>query len=467
MASIFKPKGSSKYVIFYFDENGDRRKKAGTTDKTVTERIARDIENRVALRREGVVDPKAEAYRDSQDLPLTDHLTAWTESLEAKDATPKHIELFTTRARRVVALLLGAKLSEIEPAKNAKKADIARAGSALAKWVGLARLSDLTAERVQKALASLKTEGRSHQTCNHHRVAIRSFSKWCYDTHRTREDSLRGVKGYNVKEDRRHDRRTISLEELRRLIEATKRGEDYQGVSGSVRALCYRLAVGTGLRYSEIASITPESFDWKAPSVVVAAAYTKNGDPATLPLPMDMVDELAALVATLPSGTPVFPLPDEKGAKMLRPDLEAAGIPYQDASGLFFDFHSLRCETATLADAAGVSPRVVQKLMRHSTLELTGRYTRPRAVDIEAAAGMLPSLKPTGDRPEAMVMTGTDAILAFDSTATENATDPDDDDPKPLVGIPVASSGQRSHNPQVRRSSRLPGIRDSSRHKPT
>ncbi len=63
-----------------------------------------------------------------------------------------------------------------------------------------------------------------------------------------------------------------------------------------------------------------------------------------------------------------------------------------------FDFHSLRCQCATLADQAGVSPRVVQKLMRHSSLELTGRYTRPRAVDIESAAALLPSLKPTADR---------------------------------------------------------------------
>jgi len=94
---------------------------------------------------------------------------------------------------------------------------------------------------------------------------------------------------------------------------------------------------------------------------------------------------------------------------MLRVDLESAGIPYEDASGLFFDFHSLRCQTATLADAAGVSPRVVQKMMRHSSLELTGRYTRPRAVDIEAAAGMLPSLKPAGDAPEALAATGTDS----------------------------------------------------------
>ena len=62
---------------------------------------------------------------------------------------------------------------------------------------------------------------------------------------------------------------------------------------------------------------------------------------------------------------------------MLRPDLERAGIPYVDAGGLVFDFHALRCQCATLADQAGVTPRVVQKLMRHSTLELTGRYTRP------------------------------------------------------------------------------------------
>jgi hypothetical protein len=54
---------------------------------------------------------------------------------------------------------------------------------------------------------------------------------------------------------------------------------------------------------------------------------------------------------------------------MLRHDLEAAGIPYRDQGGMVFDFHSIRCEMATLADAAGVSPSVVQRMMRHSTLE--------------------------------------------------------------------------------------------------
>jgi hypothetical protein len=32
MVRVFKPKGSSKYIILYFDENGNRRKKVGTTE---------------------------------------------------------------------------------------------------------------------------------------------------------------------------------------------------------------------------------------------------------------------------------------------------------------------------------------------------------------------------------------------------------------------------------------------------
>jgi hypothetical protein len=67
---------------------------------------------------------------------------------------------------------------------------------------------------------------------------------------------------------------------------------------------------------------------------------------------------------------------------------------------------------ATLADASADSPRVVHRLMRHSTLELTGRDTRPRAVDIEAGASILPSLKPEGARPDSVAATGTDGDVS-------------------------------------------------------
>ena len=96
---------------------------------------------------------------------------------------------------------------------------------------------------------------------------------------------------------------------------------------------------------------------------------------------------------------------------MLRVDLKAAGIPYLDASGLFFDFHSLRCETGyNRADAAGVSPRVgIQKMMRYSIARIeAGRYTRPDGRSTwKAATGLLPSLKTDRRKASGFGTTGT------------------------------------------------------------
>ena len=164
-----------------------------------------------------------------------------------------------------------------------------------------------------------------------------------------------------------------------------------------MRALCYRLAVATGLRYSEIASITPESFDWKAPSVAVAAAYTKNGDPATLPLPTTWRTIWPPIVATLTPGTPVFPLPDEKGAEDApgRPGGRRHPLPRTPRA---CSSTSIRCGARwrRWPMPPGFRPGSSRSMMRHSTLELTGRYTRPRAVDIEAAA--VDASEPQADR---------------------------------------------------------------------
>lgn len=405
MAS-YRKKGRTWYYRFV-DADGVKRERPGCPDRRATEDMARKAETEAAQIRNGTADPRQFAYRDHAARSLSVHMADWIKSLNAKGCTPKHTKLFSDRAARVVALVLGAELSEIEAAKPTKT-NIERAEKALAGRVGSGHLSDLTADRVQAALAGLRQRGKSLATCNHHRAAIRAFSRWAYNTHRTREDTLRGVTGFDAKEDRRHDHRTLALDELRRLSEAASSGGPFQKMTGSSRALCYRLAVATGLRYSELASLTPESFTLgKSSSLTVEAAYTKNGQTATLPVPSDLAADLAALLTTITPGAPVFPLPPDKGAKMLRIDLAAAGIDYRDASGQVFDFHSLRCQCATLADAAGVSPRVVQRMMRHSTLELTGRYTRPRAVDVENAADSLPSLRPTADRTEANELSAT------------------------------------------------------------
>src|SRR5262249_38311887 len=147
VATVFKPtKRARKWYIEWTDESGRRRKRAGCADKAATERIARDLENRVALRKAGLVDPRAEAYPDHGAKPLSELLAAWQESLEAKGSKPKSVGLAVGRARRVVAVLLGAKLSEVDSRQHADKGEVARAEANLSRALGPARLSDLTAE---------------------------------------------------------------------------------------------------------------------------------------------------------------------------------------------------------------------------------------------------------------------------------------------------------------------------------
>jgi integrase len=394
MASLRK-RGDRHYVR-YTDADGVRHETEGFTDKRVAEHRARELETEVEKIRAGLIDPNELTLRDHGVKPVADHLDDYHRHLIAKGGTHKHADLAKHRARRV-----------IEVAK-------------------VDRLPAMTASRVQGALKAIldqpvpkrkgkgahKTAKPSLATLNHYRTAIRAFSRWLWKDGRIGTDALSGVTGFNAKEDRRHDRRTLGVNEIRTVIENTQSGPTWGKMTGPARALCYRLAVGTGLRYSEIASIRPESLDWKASpaTVTVSAAYTKNGDPATLPIPSDLAGDLASYVATIAPGKSIFPLSPDAGARMLRPDLERAGIAYRDAGGLVFDFHALRCQCATLLDAAGVTPRVVQRVMRHSTLELTGRYTRPRAVDLNRASESLPSLRPNADRPESSTLyaTGTD-----------------------------------------------------------
>jgi integrase len=203
------------------------------------------------------------------------HISDWEADLVAQGFTSKHAAHTSNRVRRLVAVMFGSPTSLVDH----RRLDPSERGSVarnITSAIAPARLSDLDRPKVQDAIAKLRDTGWSLQTCNHYRAAIRAFSRWCYNADRTRDDLLHGLKGFNAKEDPRHERRTVSLEELRRLIGTAERGPEVMRVHGPVRSLCYRLAVSTGLRFSELRSIEPESFNWTVPSVTVPACYTKN-----------------------------------------------------------------------------------------------------------------------------------------------------------------------------------------------
>jgi integrase len=392
MASIFKPAGKSKYVILYFDEHGRRRKKAGTADRAVTERIARDIENRVALRREGVVDPREEAYRDHEARLLASHLEEFERGLAAKGGTAAHTKVTVSRARRMLEV------------------------------AGAKRISDLSLSKALDAVQALRDEGLSTETINHHVRAVKAFSRWLRKDKRSREHHLADLATSSPEGDRRYVRRQLTPEEAARLIQAAEAGPIVLGMTGADRAALYAVALATGLRARELRTLTPERFalDADPPTVTARAGYCKNKKEAVQPIPLALAEWLRPWLARKTPGKPTFEGMPRRTAKMLRADLRAAGVAYETPDGVV-DFHGTRVTYITNLVASGASVKTCQTLARHSTPSLTiGVYAKTSLHDIKGAVEALPDPIRTDPGAEAQRMTGTEGVLT--PRATSGAT---------------------------------------------
>jgi hypothetical protein len=113
-----------------------------------------------------------------------------------------------------------------------------------------------------------------------------------------------------------------------------------------------------------------------------------------------------------PAREPLWPgrWATDRKARMLRYDLEPAGIPYVDEQGRQADFDALRHTFISMLAAAGIHPKTAQELARHSDINLTMQaYTHLRTTDLSAALDTLPSLAPNR---ETLKATGTTNAVA-------------------------------------------------------
>jgi len=181
--------------------------------------------------------------------------------------------------------------------------------------------------------------------------------------------------------------------------------------------MLYRLAVGTGFRAGELRSLTPEFFclDQSPPTVKVTAAYSKRRRDDVQPIRRDLAAILRPWLAGKAAGKPVFRMP-EKTAEMLRRDMEAANILYQDKAGHIADFHALRHTFVSMLIRNRVNIKVTQDLARHSTPTLTmDRYAHVGLEDQTSPLSALPSLLGSSkasepERDQATIAVTTDGV---------------------------------------------------------
>ena len=285
-------------------------------------------------------------------------------------------------------------------------------------------LSDFNADRFT---AYINNKEESVKTKRHYISGFKQFAKWLNDTGKLAKNDFNLIETPRVLQaDMVHPRRALTADEVTRLIAAAENGKTWRGISGRERALIYRLAVESGLRYNEIKTLRVCDFNFKENTVSVTDANEKARRGAVLPLRESTAEALKSFLKGKLPAARAFTL--KKGYLMLKTDLEATAVKdaagnviikaiEYEVDGQFCDFHALRHTAASLLIQTGANPKIIQTLMRHTDINLTlQKYTHLYAGEKRNTIESLPTFE-----IKMKLKTGTDDCIANNTEA--NRTD--------------------------------------------
>ena len=374
--------GKTWWVLFYV---GGRRHHVSlkTRDKRAAELLAAQRVQREEMRRAGITS----GFEDHDERPIEEHVQAFLATVRARGVVPKYLAEREQHLRAYVA------------------------------HRGASRLKDLDLPSASAWLTELRETGLSHRSVNTRYAALAQFGRWLVTARRWAHDPFDGLKPLNEAEDQRHVRRALTPAEAGRLIQAAQERPLRQaeaerihaGVSkpererlarlGQTRAVCWSIMLGTGLRTGEVRRLRWQ--DVRDGVVHVPAASAKSRRDQSVPMPQRLAATLAAFKPrdAQPADTVIPPGAFPNGLTFDR-DLEAAGILKHDASGRVVDRHALRHTFVTWIAAGGAHPKTTMALARHSSMDLSARYTDLALLDVRGAVERLPLPEAaTGTRP--------------------------------------------------------------------
>jgi len=497
-----KTRTAESWSVKLTDHKGVLRQIAtGQRDKKTAEAVGRSLERLVRCRVSGEpLDPVTakwledisprlratlgkfgllDAARIAALRPLTEHIDGidgepgWKQYLISKGNTPLHIDRFTKCVHQALEGSGATYWSDISVTR-------------IMTWLNGQRADEFNAagKRTRRGIGAA--------SANRFVTALKGFGRWMQREGRVSDTPLEGLRKLNAKIDKRRPRRALDVNELRWLLEATRKGPTRAKMSGPERVMLYRVATETGLRANELRNLTRLSFqlDGNYPTVTGQASFSKRRRDDVLPLRHDTAAELREFFGDKPPTAKAFNMPDDSSdvvRRLFRPDLAAARrrwiiaaatpeereqreasytLCYVDAAGRYADFHALRHTTGTLLVAGGANPKTVQSLMRHSDINLTMSLYTHTVVSQEAAAiAALPSFgtaptqqqaKPT-DTNDATATTANDAAATGGNnamaTSENNAAASAGNTPAEAVKMPAAANSPQNSPGNTAKSS--------------
>jgi len=333
-----------RWSVELTDHLGTTRQIAtGQRDKKTAEAIGRSIERLVRCRVSGEpldpvtakwlegISPKLrttlekfgllDAARMAALRPLTEHVLGtadtpgWKQYLASKGNTALHVRRYPRLVLRAFKGVGATYWSDISATR-------------LMTWLGEQRVGkpDAKGKRARRGIGA--------GTFNSFVTALGGFGRWMQREGLVSDTPMASLRKLNAKTDKRRPRRPLDVTELRWLLDTTRRGPKRADMTGPERAMLYRLAVETGLRSSELASLTRSSFhlDGEVPTVTVQAAYSKRRRDDVLPLRSNTANDLREFLANTPPLAKAFHMPPATNVvtKLLRPDLATARQAWLD-----------------------------------------------------------------------------------------------------------------------------------------
>ncbi len=403
---------SATYVARFRDGAGIIREvSTGCRDRDAAITVMNKLVSRSEKVKSGILTPTEDAIADHQRTPIGVHVAAYLTHLLAKGVSEHHHRNVKQQLERIV------------------------------EECGFRRLLDLDGSTIEQWLTGLQVSARTRNTYLSNAI---SFANWCIRTKRIASNPFKGVAKADQHAGKTRTRRALTVDEFKRLLRAARirplleaktirkgsnKGKQTASVKpevcqrlemlGMERALIYKTLALTGLRKSELSSITIGQLDLESPTSYISlhAADEKNRKGSEVPLNEDLScdlrewvsrklkvaqdaakRELRAIPMRLSHGTQLFRIPKAL-TRVLDADLKWAGIDKTDLRGRTVDIHALRMTFGTWLSLNGVAPRTAQAAMRHSDIDLTMNvYTDPKLLDVTGAVNALPSLPLDGER---------------------------------------------------------------------
>lgn len=333
-----RKKGGSWYAT-YRDGSGKLvRRSTGTTRKDAAQRVFDAWVTESALVRAGAVSAAPPKAGQSE---IEAAVEAYIEYLS--DNGDKHIQNTRARLERLCVECGWKKLGDL---------------NAFALTDHVRKMLDL--RKKDKPRLSKSTQAR-------YIGSAKAFSSWLVKSERVLRDPFLAAEKPKITEADRTLRRRYLLP------------EEWKWLKHSGQAVLYETAIQTGFRLGELLEIRKQHL--RGRQIVLPAQYTKNKKLASQFVTPKLMEKLPD---ALPFQVP-FDGCEHRGAEQLRDELAKARAAYIEATekpeewllmprnseGAVLDFHALRHTCGAWLALQGVYPKVIQEVMRHSSIQLT------------------------------------------------------------------------------------------------